>query len=227
MSIWRTHPTLKFQCGICDEMYKTYNAAYRHTQTHFQLHYKCDHCDHRSQYPGGITSHMRTHTKTELIPCTSRGCHRKFTSKKAMWQHLQSHSPDTWKCDQCSKVFDTKSNFRQHMRGIHGTGWRALCGHLCQWLYIHSKHQKECPKCQAIIEERANKPVNPRKFTWHNLAKLKDTAKTEQDTPKNEQWQASSYWYLNLVLASSRYVLYCTWYFCFMHGDAAPTFYST
>ena len=76
------HPTLKFQCGICDEMYGTYNGAYRHTQMHFQLRYKCDLCDHRSQYPGGMAAHMRMHTKKALVPCTSRGCQRKFTSKK-------------------------------------------------------------------------------------------------------------------------------------------------
>ena len=179
------HPNFKFECGICSSTFKSYNAAYRHTQTHFKLRYICDICGHRSQFPGDRDAHAKTHTKKKLIPCTWRGCQKQFTSKKSMWQHLQSHGPDTWNCDKCEhKPFDTYSNFRQHDRGVHGIGWRALCGKLCQWPYIRAKHQRECHKCQEIKAERENKPDNPKKFTRRNLAKLKkqDELKSDSDT---------------------------------------------
>ena len=138
------HPRFNFQCSLCKSLFKSYNATYRHTQTHFQLRYVCDICGHRSQYPGAAEAHMKTHTKKKLIPCTWRGCKKEFTSKKSMWQHLQAHGSDTWKCEKCNKTFETFSYFRQHEKGIHGTGWRALCGAFCQWPYIRAKHQCSC-----------------------------------------------------------------------------------
>ena len=121
-----------------------------------------------AQFPHQIKAHLRTHSKKQLIPCTWCGCTCKFTSKKSMWQHMQSHSPETWECKQCDpeRSFDTKSNYRQHHRRVHGIGWRALCGRLFQWPHKRSKHQKggECIKCEEIKEERKNLPENPRPF---------------------------------------------------------------
>ena len=184
----KEHPNLKFQCSMCDEMYKTYNACYRHCNRHFQLRYECNKCDHKSQFPHQMQAHLRTHTKKQLIPCTWRGCTRKFTSKKSMWQHMQSHSPETWECKECDpeKSFDTYSNYRQHHRGLHGIGWRALCGKLFQWPHRRSKHQKggECVKCEEIKEERKNLPQNPRPFRGRvKLTYTSDENKSEPSEP--------------------------------------------
>ena len=182
------HPKFNFQCSLCQALFKSYNGAYCHTQTHFQLHYVCDICGHRSQYPGGLESHMKTHTKTKLIPCTWRGCKKAFTSKKSIWQYLQAHSPDTWKCEKCDKTFQAFSYFCQHDKGSHGIGWHALCGQLCQWPHIRAKHQRKCDKCKDIKEERANKPVNPQKFTRRNLTKIKQEEDEEKkDSRKKRQ----------------------------------------
>ena len=110
----------------------------------------------------------------------------KFTSKKVMWQHLQVHGPDTWKCDKCNKTFETKSNFRQHDRGLHGIGWRALCGQLCQWPYLRARHQRKCDKCQEIKAERDNKPDNLRKFRRQNTDKLKKKEEKKSDSEQSE-----------------------------------------
>ena len=179
------HSKFYFQCSMCQTLFKSYNAAYRHTQTHYKLRYLCDIYGHRSQYPGGADAHMKMHMKTKMVPCTWRGCKKQFTSKKSMWQHLQGHGPDTWKCEKCNppKTFDVYSYFRQHDRGIHGTGWMALCGQLCQWPHIQSKHQRKCDKYKDIKEECANKLDNPRKFTHRNLTKLK---KKDTEDPKSD-----------------------------------------
>ena len=131
-----THTHLKFQCGVCDILYSTYNAAYRHTQCHFKLRYECDQYDHKSQFPHQLHTHKRTHTHKHLLPCTCRGCTKKFTSKRSMWKHLQAHSPDKGECKKCDppKTFETKSNFRQHEKGAHSLGWMSYFGklHPCQ-----------------------------------------------------------------------------------------------
>ena len=64
------HPRFMFQCSLCESLFKSYNAAYQHTQMHFQLRYVCDICGHRSQYPSAAEAHMKTHTKKKVIPCT-------------------------------------------------------------------------------------------------------------------------------------------------------------
>ena len=153
--MWEKHLKFNFQCSLCEALFKSYNAAYRHTQMHYKLRYVCEICGHRSQYPGGATAHMKTHTKKKLMPCTWHGCKKLFTSKKSMWQHLQAHSPESWKCKKCkpNRSFETYSNYHQHDRGLHGLGWQALCGALCQWPYLQAKHQAKCTKCQEIKAE--------------------------------------------------------------------------
>ena len=176
------HPHLKFQCGVCDILYSTYNAAYRHTQRHFKLRYECDQCEHKSQFPHQLRSHKRIHTRKHLLPCTWRGCTKKFTSKRSMWQHLQAHSPDKWNCNKCDppKTFETKSNFRQHEKGAHGLGWRSYCGKLHPWPSVRTSHQKECQKCIDIKNDRKALPENPRPFKRRKIVKLTDTDGTSE-----------------------------------------------
>ena len=186
------HPKFNFQCSLCQALFKSYNAAYHHTQTHFQLRYVCDICSHRSQYPGGAQVHMKTHTRSKLIPYTWWGCKKEFTSKKLVWQHLQAHGSDIWKCNKCNKMFDTFSYFCQHKKGIHFTSWRALCGAFCQWPHIRAKHQRNCTKCQEIKLDCQNKPINLHKFTCRNLNQLKQTDdEIGNDNENNEQEQSA------------------------------------
>ena len=172
------HPRFKFCCSYCQMRYDTYKGCYRHTQRHFKLKHVCDICQKECQYPGELHAHKRLHTKTGLYPCTYRGCTRKFVSKKSMWQHTQSHSGQKFECKQCdpNKSFTTYSYLRQHEKGAHSTGWRARCGHLCQWPHIRRAHQDKCKKCQAIEDEAKNKPDNPKPFTARKLTHLKDTS---------------------------------------------------
>ena len=101
-----------------------------------------------------------------------------FVSKKTIWQHLQKHSPETWKCKKCQpeKTFDTYSYFTQHDKGWHGKGFKTRCGEIKKWLYQRSKHQSECDKCKALKDEWQNLPDNPWPYKRRNLAKLQEVA---------------------------------------------------
>ena len=83
-----------------------------------------------------------------------------------MFQHLQSNSEQTWTCEKCTekgKVFQTYSNFQQHMKGMHEPpSFKSFCGKMFQWLYLCNAHQKECTACQDIKAECQNRPKNPR-----------------------------------------------------------------
>ena len=171
------HPDHKYICDKCNKRYDTYNAWYKHTQTHYVLPHKCEFCEKRFLFPYQKANHEKLHTKKDLIPCTWRGCKRKFTSKKSMFQHTQSHINEDmgtrWVCDACpadekgvKPFFYTIYNFNQHKRGSHGAGFLAPCGYVCRWPSDKVDHQKNCDKCKAIIADRTKLPDNPRVKTF-------------------------------------------------------------
>ena len=173
------HPDYKFVCETCKRPYDTYNSWYKHTQTHFLLPYKCQYCNRRFMFPYQLENHEKTHTGKNLLPCTWRGCPRKFTSKKSMYQHQQEHiniaNGTSWTCDACEDkpVYYTIYNFRQHCRGQHSFGFQALCGKLFKWPSQKLAHENggDCEKCVDVKNERASKPENPRKKTLRGRKK--------------------------------------------------------
>ena len=163
----KQHPDFKFVCDFCPETHATYNSNYRHMQSHFELPHSCTLCPKRFLYPFQRDSHIRTHTGKGLTPCEWRGCRKKFTSKRSMHQHLEKHrnkqDGKKWKCKQCKDkpTFDTRANFAQHTRGLHGPGFKARCGKIYKWPAQRKAHQKDCTECKRILEKRQNMPANP------------------------------------------------------------------
>ena len=62
------------------------------------------------------------------------------------------------------------NNFRQHVKGYHGSGFKSLCGIIYKWPKQCREHQVDCDDCKSIRKERKEKPVNPNHFkdrkTW-------------------------------------------------------------
>ena len=162
------HPTFKFHCGDCRKEYSHYNACYKHiVHTHYQARHPCDHCEKCFPYPGDLKNHMKTHTGEGLLPCTYPKCKKKFTSNKSMFQHLQSHSDQEWKCELCdpSKIYNTHSNYRQHVKGVHNPpSLKAYCGKPYKWPYQRVAHQKDCKKCEAAKAAQLCNTPHPRKL---------------------------------------------------------------
>ena len=67
--MWQRHPHLKFGCNHCEDLFATYNSAYRHVQKHYQLPHKCDYCPKHFMYPHQAESHETLHTGKNKIPC--------------------------------------------------------------------------------------------------------------------------------------------------------------
>ena len=156
------HPGFKYECSHCEEKYSSYNACYKHiVRTHFKNRHLCSVCSKTFPYPSELRFHMRNHTKKGLLPCTFKGCKKLFTSNKAMFQHLQSHSDQTWECEKCQKTFNTYSNYRQHMKGKHlPPSLKAYCGKMFVWPYNRTSHQMECEDCKTIKNDREEKLVD-------------------------------------------------------------------
>ena len=162
----KKHPNFMYHCSECEREFHTFNACYKHTQKHYKLKYGCDSCEQRFQFPYQLKYHLRVHRENEKVQCTWKGCFKKFTCNKNMFQHLQAHTDETFECKECEPMctFQTKTYLRQHQKGFHGPGFIALCGKSYRWPNKRKAHQEECLKCDAIRKEKQNKPQNPRHF---------------------------------------------------------------
>ena len=84
-----------------------------------------------------------------------------------MKQHMDSHinkdSDKSWICEDCAEkpTFYTQSNFNQHRKGSHGTGFKSRCGKVDKWPELRKKHQEECEECKNILLAKQTKPENP------------------------------------------------------------------
>ena len=120
----QAHKGFSFHCQYCNKKCGSRSNLHWHEHTHEVFKHKCDICLKRFQYPGGLKTHMKIHTGTNLIPCLY--CCLKFmtnkamknhTTNKAMKNHAKKHNAMWTKCDYCSESFDTTWNKKQHERG--------------------------------------------------------------------------------------------------------------
>ena len=169
----KDHPRFKYACSKCDEKFSTYNTCYKHTQKHYTLRYGCNSCDQRFQFPHQLKNHVKLHTNKGKVQCTWKGCKRMFTCNKNMFQHLEAHSDKTYECTNCDpkRIYQMYSNFRQHVKGYHGSGFKSLCGITYKWPKQRREHQVDCDDCKSIRKERKEKPVNPNHFKDHKTWK--------------------------------------------------------
>ena len=164
------HPTFHYACSKdgCEKEFNTRNAAYKHVQKHYFLCFGCSMCGKRFQFPYQQQNHIKTHTGKGKIPCTWPKCKKMFTCNKNMFQHLQAHTDERFFCEVCDPtktdkkyLFPTYSNLRQHKKGFHEGGFKALCRLMEKWPYLHAKHQRKCDACTATREQMQNSPMNP------------------------------------------------------------------
>ena len=169
----KDHPRFKYACSKYDEKFSTYNACYKHTQKHYTLQYGCNSCEQRFQFPHQLKNHVKLHTNKGKVQCTWKGCKRMFTCNKNMFQHLEAHSDKTYECTDCDpkRIYQMYSNFRQHVKGYHGSSFKSLCGITYKWPKLRREHQVDCDDCKSIRKERKEKPVNPNHFKDHKTWK--------------------------------------------------------
>ena len=122
------HPNFRFKCRYCTLEYITYNAQFKHEQGHDEKPYLCTICNKTFMYKKHLEEHERVHSRKNLFPCPSRGCKRSYTTKAALNAHTIVHEDKQFKCDTCSKTFNTKPNIQQRIQGKHGEGWGPFVG---------------------------------------------------------------------------------------------------
>ena len=163
------HKDLPFTCDLCGKTFQSPNSVTKHRKKHFLFQYVCDICQKRFQFPANLQAHKTTHTGLHHIPCLFPKCTKTFATKFGMEQHQKGHFNDRkiFTCEVCdNKVFASILSFRQHMKGLHGSGYVTECGQAFRWPDQKNKHVNNCEECQEAKVKRDNssKP-KPEPFT--------------------------------------------------------------
>ncbi|CAD5113277.1 unnamed protein product [Dimorphilus gyrociliatus] len=129
-----------YQCDICKENFKTYEAATLHaTRRHYlaKEEQQCPVCSKTFQSVSAVLSHLRgAHLAENQFQCEA--CHRIFAKEETLKNHtcqnaankanirLSAPTNDN-KCLQCDKIFSNKWNLTRHMAEIHQKIKRFSC----------------------------------------------------------------------------------------------------
>ena len=102
---------------------------------------------------------MKVHIQKNLYKCLH--CERSFTTNLSMMTHAKTHFEKFTcphkNCSTPDKVYNSKGNLKQHIRGEHGDGWTAFCGEKIKWKSKYNRHIKKCTKCLKLKEKQTKK----------------------------------------------------------------------
>lgn len=109
------HSDAAVQCKRCKKVVPSKKALKEHTKTsEFCFPYACGICRKRFRtYPHREQHMVDVHDKPKKIyPCTE--CDKVFEKRNALYLHFKVTHTDDFKCNLCSKKFDTKRAFTEH-----------------------------------------------------------------------------------------------------------------
>jgi KRAB domain-containing zinc finger protein len=83
----------------------------------------CSKCGKSFSTKGGLRTHFGICGIVEKKwGCTEEGCTKKYRTERRLKEHMRSHGDREQvrhMCDQCSKVYATKTSLRLHMKHKH------------------------------------------------------------------------------------------------------------
>ena len=117
----KLHPGVKhFLCETCGKGFSTASARDHHIET---IHsdnkpFLCDHCGKSFSTAGNKNIHIETvHSEGPGMQCPH--CEKTVKHLKRHINHAHANSGEKFTCEECGKIFGTKSYLLKHMRYHH------------------------------------------------------------------------------------------------------------
>ena len=132
-----------YQCdfGECGKRFSFNNNLRRHLRINHGLQtfprtllkqktekrsHQCEQCGRNFSFRNNFNRHMRTCGMEKNYSCT--WCGKAYLYEKSLSTHLCKKNPNqdmsvvkSFQCDQCGKEFSVRSNFKRHIREVHGS----------------------------------------------------------------------------------------------------------
>jgi len=143
---------IRYSCFYCPNYVKKYRSFTRHLESHQAKRFTCDICQRSFSQKITLVQHINSHSSAKLYECTDCNikfkqcsslfkhrkqkhsdysptcslCNKSFVNNETLQQHLkskhtESHQKDV-KCDECTKLFASKSALVYHRMAEHQKG---------------------------------------------------------------------------------------------------------
>ncbi|XP_049608755.1 zinc finger protein 345 isoform X1 [Syngnathus scovelli] len=163
-------------CSQCGKEFSSAKERDAHRQRHQPLDLTCTVCSQKFSSQSQLLRHLQTHTVEGAEPCfRCRFCEETFPGVTLLRIHQRSHTPRSYQCEQCNKMFASHTGLQSH-RATHNADSRFLCpqcgkrfktrdgleGHL----RTHSGERPyRCPYCSKDFTALAGLNVHVRQHT--------------------------------------------------------------
>ena len=114
-----------FKCKTCDYESTSKGNLKSHISTVHDKPHKCDICGKSFAYKNSLLYHINSHTGARPYKCGQ--CPKSYGSSPALSLHRKTHSPPSYKCEFCGKMFSQLANLKTHRDGNkqHGIGCKV------------------------------------------------------------------------------------------------------
>ena len=117
----RTHSGERpFECGICDDKFRTKRNLIQHVLTHQEGRFRCDQCDYKATQKGNLVEHLRTHSGVKVHKCDR--CEYSSAKKCRLIIHQRMHTGESperpFSCTHCPYEAVSAYLLTVHMRNI-------------------------------------------------------------------------------------------------------------
>ena len=126
------HPAFRFKCKLCGAEYLTYNARFKHEETHKAPAFICPYkrCNKSFHYERDYKQHKQVHTGKNKYPFPTRGSNKSYTTMAALKFHMKLHEDLQFICDTCGKIFHRRLTTATHAGcifvGVEGIMWGSI-----------------------------------------------------------------------------------------------------